>query len=168
MSYTLKPELLSAAAFAPYGEVIELSGSPDKMINQGLCGRHNDLAQLDFSDGRAGISLFDAKARSFPYGVDMVERHPEGSQAFIPINNVPFLVIVASDQDGKPVHPRAFVTAPGQSVNLHRGVWHGVLAPINAAGQYVVIDRIGPGDNLQEFWFDDPYIVDSPDPDANT
>ncbi len=168
MNQPLIPEPLTADSFAPYGDVIEVSGAPDKIINQGFCGRHDDLAQLDFSDGRAGISLFDAKARNFPYVVDMVERHPEGSQAFIPLNAVPFLVIVASDDAGIPVGLRAFVTTPGQSINLHRGVWHGVLAPINAPGQYAVIDRIGAGDNLQEFWFDKQYVVDSPEPDANT
>lgn len=160
MTHTLNRAPLTAAAFAPYGDVIELSGAPDKIINQGMCGRHHDLARLDFSDGRAGISLFDAKARSFPYLVDMVERHPQGSQAFVPISQVPFLVIVADDEGGVPVRLKAFITQPGQSINLHRGVWHGVLAPINAPGQYVVIDRIGVGDNLEEFWFETQYVVE--------
>ncbi|MCK0140711.1 ureidoglycolate lyase [Aliiroseovarius sp. F47248L] len=161
MSRPLIPQPLTAAAFAPFGEVIEVSGDPDKIINQGMCGRHHDLAKLDFADGRAGISLFDAKARSFPHIVDMVERHPDGSQAFIPVSGVPMLVIVAEDQDGVPVNLMAFVSQPGQSINLHRGVWHGVLAPIEKPGQFIVIDRIGDGSNLQEHWFDDPYIVQS-------
>jgi len=159
MSLTLKATPLNARDFAPYGDVIEVSGTPDKIINQGLCGRHHDLARLDFTDGRAGISLFDAKARALPHVVDMVERHPMGSQAFIPVNNVPFLVIVAEDEGGTPVRLKAFVTQPGQSINLHRGVWHGVLAPIDAPGQYVVVDRIGTGDNLQEYWFETQYVV---------
>ena len=161
MSRPLIPQPLTAAAFAPFGEVIEVSGDPDKIINQGMCGRHHDLAKLDFADGQAGISLFDAKARSFPHIVDMVERHPDGSQAFIPVSGVPMLVIVAEDQDGVPVNLMAFVSQPGQSINLHRGVWHGVLAPIEKPGQFIVIDRIGDGSNLQEHWFDDPYIVQS-------
>ena len=158
---TLIPAPLTAEAFAPYGDVIAVAGAPDKLINQGMCGRHHDLARLDFSDGRAGISLFDAKARSFPYHVDMVERHPDGSQAFIPIDNVPFLVVVADDEAGKPVNLKAFVTRPGQSINLHRGVWHGVLAPIGKPGQFVVIDRIGDGPNLEEHWFDEAYLVET-------
>ncbi len=100
-----------------------------------MCGRYHDRAQLDFADGRAGISLFDAKARHLPHLVDMVERHPDGSQAFIPISQVPILVVVAEDASGKPVNLRAFVTQPGQSINLHRGIWHGVLAPIGQPGQ---------------------------------
>lgn len=161
MSRPLIPQPLTATAFAPYGEVIEVSGAPDKLINQGMCGRHHDLAQLDFADGKAGISLFDAKARQFPHVVDMVERHPDGSQAFIPVSGVPMLVIVAEDQGGTPVNLQAFVSQPGQSINLHRGVWHGVLAPIEQPGQFIVVDRIGDGPNLEEHWFDDPYVVET-------
>jgi len=160
MTIPLKSAPLTAQAFAPYGDVIEVAGAPDKIINQGFCARHHDLARLDFADGRAGISLFDAKARTMPHLVDMVERHPMGSQAFVPVSNVPFLVVVAEDEDGTPVRLKAFVTQPGQSINLHRGVWHGVLAPINASGQYVVVDRIGLGDNLEEFWFETQYVVE--------
>ena len=161
MSRVLSSQPLTAAAFAQFGDVIEVSGAPDKLINQGICGRHHDLARLDFTDGRAGISLFDAKARQFPHVVDMVERHPDGSQAFIPVSGVPMLVIVAEDQDGSPVNLKAFVSQPGQSINLLRGVWHGVLAPIEKPGQFIVIDRIGDGPNLQEHWFDDPFVVET-------
>lgn len=152
---------LTAEAFAPYGEVIEASGTPDRTINQGMCGRYHDLATLDFTDGRAGISLFDAKARHLPCTVEMVERHPEGSQAFIPVDSVPMLVVVAEDQDGMPVNPRAFLSAPGQSINLRRNTWHGVLTPIGAPGTYVVVDRVGDGPNLEEHWFDAPFTVTS-------
>ncbi len=155
----IKAEVLTAQAFAPYGELIEPAGQPDMIINQGMCGRYHDLAKLDFADGRAGISLFDARACAFPYDLDLVERHPLGSQAFIPVNGVPFLVTVAADADGTPVNIRAFVTSPGQSVNLHRNIWHGVLAPIGSDGQYVVIDRIGEGENLQEHWFQTPVQI---------
>ncbi len=160
MSIALKSAPLTAGAFAPYGDVIEVSGAPDKLINQGMCGRHHDIARLDFDDGRAGISLFDAKARKFPHVVDMVERHPQGSQAFMPVSGAAFLVVVAEDEDGTPTRLKAFVTQPGQSINLHRGVWHGVLAPINQPGQFVVVDRIGAGDNLQEHWFETPFLVE--------
>ncbi|XYK82116.1 MAG: ureidoglycolate lyase [Labrenzia sp.] len=161
MTHVLTPAPLTAEAFADYGDVIEVSGEPDKIINQGMCGRHHDLAKVDFGNGRAGISLFDAKARSFPYTVDMVERHPDGSQAFVPLDGVPMLVIVAEDKDGAPVNLKAFVTQPGQSINLHRGTWHGVLAPIEKPGRYIVVDRIGDGTNLEEHWFDSPWIVDA-------
>ncbi|WP_420411767.1 ureidoglycolate lyase [Roseibium sp.] len=161
MSTKLIPAPLTADAFASYGDVIEVFGEPDKIINQGMCGRHHDLATLDFGSGQAGISLFNAKARSFPYSVDMVERHPEGSQAFVPLDGVPMLVIVAEDQDGTPVNLKAFVSQPGQSINLHRGTWHGVLAPIEQPGRYIVVDRIGDGPNLEEHWFNSPYTVEA-------
>lgn len=150
---------LTAAAFAPFGEVLEATGDPDKLINQGLCGRFHDRATLDFIDGRAGISLFRSETRTLPYRLDMVERHPLGSQAFLPMSMDPFLVIVAPDEDGAPGRPLAFLTAPGQGINLHRNSWHGVLTPLSAPGLFAVIDRIGPGDNLQEHWFDTPWTV---------
>ena len=160
----LLAEPLTAAAFAPYGDVLEVAGAPDRMINAGLCGRFHDRARLEFLDGRAGISLFDAEARHLPYTLDLMERHPMGSQAFIPLDGVPMLLCVATDADGRPAHPRAFLSQPGQGVNLLRNVWHGVLAPIGRGGRYAVIDRIGPGDNLEEFHFDQPLTVEGPRP----
>ncbi|WP_171125754.1 MULTISPECIES: ureidoglycolate lyase [unclassified Ruegeria] len=150
---------LTHAAFAPFGDVIEVAGDPDKIINQGQCGRFHDRAEMDFSDGRAGISLFNANPRALPYQLDMVERHPDGSQAFIPMTHQPFLVIVALDENGKPGEPVAFITTPGQAVNYRRGTWHGVLTPLHGPGLFAVVDRIGTGTNLEEFWFDTPYEV---------
>ena len=159
MSVPLTLEPLTREAFAPYGDVIEVSGEPDKLINQGMCGRFHDLAKLDFGSGRAGISLFDAQARHFPYSLDMMERHPEGSQAFIPLSGVPMIISVAKDNSGKPGQPRAFLSEPHQSINIHRNTWHGVLAPVEREGQYIVIDRIGDTPNLEEYYFQDSYIV---------
>jgi ureidoglycolate lyase len=150
---------LTAQAFAPYGDVIEAAGQPDKIINQGQCGRFHDRAAMDFADGRAGISLFNANPRAFPYVLDMVERHPEGSQAFIPMTHQPFLVVVAPDANGTPDQPVAFLTSPGQAINYHRGTWHGVLTPLHGPGLFAVVDRIGAGPNLEEHWFDTPYEI---------
>lgn len=143
---------LTAAAFAPFGDLLSADGLPDRMINDGLCARHHDRARIDIdATGRAGISIFDAQPRPLPYAFDLLERHPKGSQAFIPMHQNPFLVIVAPDEGGTPGRPLAFVTAPGQGINLHRGIWHGVLTPLAAPGLFAVIDRIGPGANLQEY-----------------
>jgi ureidoglycolate lyase len=155
----IEAQPLTPEAFAPFGDVLALKGSADKMINLGMCGRHHDLAQLDFTDGRAGISLFDATPRNLPYTFDLVERHPFGSQAFIPMSMSPFLVIVATDQDGTPGQPQAFVTSPGQAINFHRNTWHGVLTPLHAPGLFAVIDRIGDGANLEEFTFETGFVV---------
>jgi len=156
---TLFTQPLTAESFAAFGDVLELKSAPDKLINQGLCGRHHDLANLEFSGGSAGISLFDAEPRSLPYKLEMVERHPDGSQAFIPMSQTSFLVVVAVDDGGKPGIPLAFKTAPGQAINLHRGTWHGVLTPLHAPGLFAVVDRIGPGLNLEEHWFETPFTV---------
>lgn len=150
---------LTKEAFEPFGEVLTLNDTADKIINQGLCARHHDLADLDFTDGRAGISLFSAQPRALPYKLELVERHPEGSQAFIPMSQHPFLVIVANDLAGKPAEPKAFLTEAGQGINLHRNTWHGVLTPLHTPGLFAVIDRIGDGPNLEEFWFETPYTV---------
>ncbi|EAR50683.1 ureidoglycolate hydrolase [Oceanicola granulosus HTCC2516] len=158
---------LDAAAFAPFGEVLEVSGPPDLLINQDLCGRHHDRARLDQQGGRLGISLFDATPRALPYELAMVERHPLGSQAFLPMHQNPWLVIVASDEAGRPGTPIAFRAAPGQGINFARGTWHGVLTPLAAPGLFAVVDRIAPAGeaksaNLEEVWFDTPWSIVEP------
>lgn len=158
----IKAEPLSAAAFAPFGDVLDATGAPDKIINQGLCGRFHDRARLDFgaeTGGRAGISIFQAEARALPYLCDLLERHPEGSQAFIPMTADPFLVIVAPDAGGRPGAPRAFLTNGAQAINLHRGTWHGVLTPLSEPGLFAVIDRIGTSANLEEHPLPAPFTV---------
>jgi ureidoglycolate lyase len=159
MTHQIHTEPLTATAFAPFGDLLDCAGEPDKLINQGLCGRYHDRATLDFADGRAGISLFKADLRSLPYQLDLLERHPLGSQAFVPMSLDPFLVIAAPDEDGKPGTPRAFLTQAGQAVNFHRNTWHGVLTPLSGTGLFAVIDRIGDGANLEEHWLDTPYEV---------
>ncbi|MCB1406134.1 MAG: ureidoglycolate lyase [Rhodobacteraceae bacterium] len=160
MTRTIRPEPLTAASFAPFGDVLDAVGAPDKIINAGLCGRYHDRARLDFgADGRAGISVFNAEPRALPYRFDLVERHPDGSQAFLPMHDQPFLVIVAPDQRGTPGTPRAFLTNGAQGINFLRGIWHGVLTPLALPGLFAVIDRIGATPNLEEYVFDTPWRV---------
>ena len=151
----LRIEPLTAKAFAPFGEVLEATGN-FRLINAGLCRRHHDRARLDFGSGRAGISVFQAEPRSLPYDFDLIERHPEGSQAFLPMTAHPFLVIVAENPG---TTPRAFLTNGAQGINLHRGTWHGVLTPLHAPGLFAVVDRIGEGANLEEHRFHTPWRV---------
>lgn len=163
MTRSLRTEPLTAEAFAPFGDVLDTSGPYDRLINQGLCGRWHDRARLDFGPGgRAGISLFRAEPRRLPYRLEMVERHPDGSQAFLPMSLESFLIIVAPEEGG-PGRPRAFLAAPGQGVNLHRGSWHGVLTPLAAPGLFAVVDRIGDTPNLEEHWFAEPWTVLAPE-----
>jgi ureidoglycolate lyase len=159
---TVKAEPLTPEAFAPFGDILDASGAVDKVINAGMCNRHHDRARLDFGEaGRAGISIFKAQARSLPYTCDLLERHPEGSQAFIPMSESPWMVIVAPDDHGIPGTPRAFLCAPGQGVNFLRGTWHGVLTPLAEPGLFAVVDRIGTTPNLEEHFLDQPFTVTS-------
>ncbi|MGL5009481.1 MAG: ureidoglycolate lyase [Paracoccaceae bacterium] len=151
----IKTQPLTEAAFAPFGDVLDATGD-FRLINAGLCQRHHDRARLDFGDGRAGISIFRAEARALPYSFDLIERHPLGSQAFIPMTAHPFLVIVASGPDAVPL---AFLTDGAQGINLHRGTWHGVLTPLAAPGLFAVVDRIGDGANLEEHRYGVPWVV---------
>nr|WP_306264757.1 ureidoglycolate lyase [Pararhizobium sp. IMCC3301] len=166
MGRVLQIQQLTRAAFAPFGDVLEASGTADKIINQGLCGRFHDLATLDFcgDTARAGISLFRSKARTLPYRLEMMERHPLGSQAFIAMSAEPFLSIVAADENGRPGTPLAFITAPGQGVNYYRNIWHGVLTPLAEPGLFAVVDRIGEGENLEEHWFKSPFLIERTEP----
>lgn len=159
MIRTIATEPLTEAAFAPFGDVLEARGSPDKRINGGLCARFHNRARIDIA-GRTGLSVFLAEPRALPYSLDLIERHPSGSQAFIPMHGHPFLVIVAASPEAT---PRAFLTDGAQGVNLHRGIWHGVLTPLHAPGLFSVIDRCAdsgdPDRNLEEHRFDTPWTV---------
>jgi ureidoglycolate lyase len=154
---------ISSAAFAPFGDLLDCAGEPDRLINAGLCGRYHDRAKLDCDagedDGHIGVSLFNAQVRALPYEFDLVERHPMGSQCFVPMADVGFLVIVAPDQGGVPGAPLAFETAPGQAINFHRNVWHGVLTPLQSPGRFAVIDRIGDAANLEEHTYGHAWRV---------
>ena len=155
MTQNISISPLTAAAFSPYGDVLNCDGDPDKIINAGLCGRFHDRANVDVGDARVGISLFRSELRQLPYQLDLVERHPDGSQAFIPMSMDPFLVVVA-DAD---LQPHAFITNPGEGINFHRGTWHGVLTPLAGPGLFAVIDRIGDTPNLEEHHYDTPYFI---------
>ncbi len=151
---------LTAAAFAPYGDVIEASGDPSFFINAGKCGRFHDLANTDFTDGKAGISLAQATPYTAPIQLSMIERHPLGSQMFMPLNAAPFLVVVS---DGPEATPKAFITSGAQGVNYHRNIWHGVLTPLHAPQPFLIVDYIGAGNNLEEHFFNTPFQVALPD-----
>lgn len=157
-SRTIRARPLTRAAFAPFGDVLEAQGPPDRLINEGRCGRWHERGRLDV-EGRAGVSIFLSQIVALPYVFSLVERHPLGSQAFIPMTQNPFLVIVVPDENGAPGRPLAFLTAPGQGVNIARGVWHGVLAPLAEPGLFAVVDRCAEGPNLEEAHYEAPWRV---------
>jgi len=160
MSGSIAAVPLTAAAFSPFGNVLEKRAAPDMLINEGRCERHHALASVDVDgDASTDISIFHGQPYAVPHVLDMVERHPKGTQAFMPLHNDPFLVVVAPDENGKPGRPLAFVTDGHQGVQYGRNVWHGVLTPLKRASDFVVIDRIGPDDNLEIHAFETPYSI---------
>lgn len=158
-SRVLAAEPLTAAAFEAFGDVLEAVGASHP-INAGMCDRFHDRARMEFlGDGRAGVSLGWGRPYPLPHVFDLVERHPLGSQAWIPMAEDPFLVVVAPDEGGRPGTPRAFLTAPGQGVNYLRNVWHGVLTPLGRPGSFAIVDRVGSGNNLEEYRYEAPWTV---------
>ncbi|MFQ5624987.1 MAG: ureidoglycolate lyase [Paracoccaceae bacterium] len=164
MSREITAEPLTARAFAPFGDVIEKRARPDMLINAGKCARHHALASVDAdADAPIDISIFHSQPCRLPLVLDMLERHPKGSQAFMPLSGDPFLVVVAPDAGGAPGKPQAFLTDGRQGVQYARNVWHGVLTPLRRASDFLVVDRIGHGDNLEIHRFDRPYSVHAED-----
>jgi ureidoglycolate lyase len=161
----LTAEPLTADAFAAFGEVIQTAGHAPKLINEGTCERFDDLAQVDVlaSGGRPLISIFKAAARSLPFAVRVLERHPLSSQAFYPLDGVPFLVVVAGP--GHADRPsaddiRVFRAAGDQGVSYRRNTWHHGLLAIDQASRFLVVDRGGPGENCEEVLINPPVVID--------
>ena len=155
---TIAAQPLTAEAFAAFGDVIEATGE-SYPINAGMCDRFHDRARMEFEGGRAGVSLGWGRPYPLPLAFRLVERHPLGSQAFLPMSEEPFLVVVAPDEGGRPGRPRASITRPGQGVNYLRNVWHGVLTPLGRPGLFAIVDRIGEGVNLEEHLYDADWEV---------
>jgi ureidoglycolate lyase len=154
-------EPLTATAFAPFGQVIEMAGAHHYPINGGMTERYHDLARVELGGvhPRPLISLFRGRPYTLPLSLTLVERHPLGSQAFYPLSSNPWLVIVAEDEGGRPTRLRAFAPAPGQGINIAMNTWHGVLTPLQAESDFLVIDRGGEGNNLEEHHFAEPWVV---------
>jgi len=150
---SLPVEPLTRAAFAPFGDVIELEGARQIPINLGTTTRFHDLAHIDVADGggRPLVSLFRGQPRRLPFEVTMLERHPLGSQAFVPLTDQPYLIVVAPAGPLAPDAARAFVTRGWQGVNYAKGVWHHPLIALGQVSDFIVIDRGGEGPNCDEY-----------------
>lgn len=159
---TLKIESLTRAGFAPFGDVIEMTGAHHYPINQGFTERFHDLARLDTDtqDGEAIVSLFRSQPRSFPFEITFVERHPLGSQAFYPLQDGDWLIVVAeAESPPNAATLRVFRATGRQGINYARNVWHYPLLALAADSDFLVIDRKGPGNNLEEALLPAPTIL---------
>ncbi len=156
---------LTAEAFSPFGTVIDKTEVAPRPMNAGRARRFHDLAEVAVlgEESTVVIGHVEAEPYAVPLVVGLVERHPLGAQAFVPLDASPFLVVVCPDEEGHPGRPQAFLTAPGQGVCYAVGTWHGVLTPIGARQDFLVIDRGGPGQNLEEHVFDKPWTVVLPE-----
>ncbi len=155
---TLIIEPLSKAAFAQFGDVIETAGSDHFMINNGSTMRFHQLATVQTAqpDDQAIISIFSAEAQDMPLTIRMLERHPLGSQAFIPLLGNPFLIVVAPAGDAPQSEAvRAFRSNGRQGINYHRGVWHHPVLTIEKRDDFLVVDRSGSGNNCDEHFFNE-------------
>jgi ureidoglycolate lyase len=141
--------------------VIEAEGAYHFAINGGMAERYHDLALVELAGDKARpmISLARGEPYALPLTLTFVERHPLGSQAFFPLSPYPFLVVVAPDSGGTAGEPLAFVTGPGQGINIRRNVWHGILTPLEGVSDFVIVDRGGEGNNLEEFHYPAPFLI---------
>ena len=153
----MKIAKLTREAFAPFGDVIETGGKP-LSINQGFADRFDDLCKVDLIEGgQVKVSLFEARPRPVPIKIDLMERHPLGSQAFYPLQDEEWLVLVCTDpSDAKSF--RCFRASGKQGVNYARGVWHFPLL-VFAPSRFIVVDRKGQGANLEEVTLKVPLTV---------
>lgn len=156
----LRPTPLTKQAFAPFGDVIEMDGTAPKDINQGYAKRFNDLAAIDVASegGSTNLSLFLAQPRPMPVAIELMERHPLGCQVFFPLQDRPWLVLVCHDpRDRFSYH--AFLATGHQGVNYAPNVWHHPLLVFDADSRFVIVDRKGPGNNLEEVWLQEPLFL---------
>lgn len=153
---SIKPLPLTALAFRPFGDVVEMGDHDPIVINQGFAERFNDLAAVDViaEGGRVNVSLVTAKPRALPLDVRIMERHPLGTQIFYPLQDRPWTVVVCGDPRDHGSY-RAFTADGRQGINYARNTWHHPLLGHDSENRFIIIDRAGPGNNLEEFWLPD-------------
>jgi len=164
MTITLKVEPLTREIFAPYGEVIETLRDGTQTMNSARFERFDDLCNVDMADnGRVSVSIARCRTpTSLPLRLDVLERHPLGSQAFIPLSPCKMIIVVAPPGESVDVSElRAFVTNGRQGFNYKRGAWHMPLISFQAGQEYLVIDRGGTEANCEERTLDEVIYLEA-------
>lgn len=149
----LTAQPLTPEAFAPFGDVIDTRTAEYFHINAGRTRRYHDLAKVETlgDEAHALISIFVSQPVEVPLTLEFLERHPQGSQAFMPLHEERFLIVVAPPGEAiDPQDVRAFVTDGRQGVNYRAGTWHAIQSVLEREGEFLVVDRGGAGNNCDE------------------
>ena len=144
------PKKITKQNFSSYGDIISTEDTTPIDINAGYAKRYDDLANINTSkdNGESIVSIFSAIKRTFPMKIDMMEKHPLGSQAFIPMKETTFLAFVAPKDETLDLNKiEAFIIPPGIGINYYPGTWHFPLISTEDMN-FLVVDRKGSGDNL--------------------
>ena len=161
MTAKLAVRPLTKESFAPFGEVLETQGAETRLINAGACTRFHALATVETrgEGARAVVSLFRTEPTALPLRLSMMERHPLGSQVFWALSGGDWLVAVAPDENGRPGAPLVFRASGRQGVCYAPNVWHHPLLALGQVSDFLIVDRDGPGVNLEETHYETPHAV---------
>jgi ureidoglycolate lyase len=157
----LRPEALTPETFAPYGDVVESADFQAADMNAERFERFDDLCRVEANAGRIAISIARCRvATELPHTIDMVERHPHGSQAFVPLTPCRMMVVVAPSGDSVDAADlKAFVSNGRQGINYHLGTWHMPLIAFDAGQEFLIIDRVGEAANCDLHYLDEPITL---------
>jgi len=163
----ITPKPLTSEAFVAFGDVIEANANVNNFtINDGFTQRYHDLAKVDVTDadadnnkGHAILSIFRSTPLAQPIAITMMERHPYGSQAFIPMGQNPYLIVVAPAGEFELNKIEVFIASANQGVNYHKGTWHHFCLALNSESDFLVVDRGGKGDNCDVLKLDGSLVI---------
>ncbi len=159
---SLVPVPLTRERFAPYGDVIETSPDFASAMNDARFERFDNLCNVDLADGKVAISVTRCRTpTSLPLRVDKVERHPLGSQAFVPLTRSIMVVVVAPPGESVSADElRAFISNGRQGINYHRGTWHMPLIGLEDRQEFLIIDRAGGESNCEVHELDEVVMLE--------